>query len=232
MSNKLAKTSSRTQQLKNTQFKQVNILFFGIYLVAFFMLIAAWLQSEVQLSVLFRDVFATASVEPYYGLFSNIGIFLWFGTAAILLFSGTILFSVNKSHKYSKFLLSFGCLTFLLVIDDFFMLHEKVFPDFLKISEKKTFLAYGIIIIYLLLKFRDTIFDNHFTVFVIAISLLFLSITVDQILPASSFIFKQDDIYFFEDSLKLIGIISWCFYFIKISGEQVILLLKMQNDYS
>ena len=226
MFNKLAKTNCRPQQLKSTQFKQVNIIFFGIYLLAFFMLIAAWLQSEVQLSVLFRDVFVAASVEPYYGLFSNIGIFLWSATAAILLFSGTVLFSVNKSHKYSKFLLSFGSLTLLLVIDDFFMLHEKAFPYYLKMSEKITFLAYGIIVIYLLLKFRDIIVSNHFAIFVIAISFLFLSIVIDQILPTDSFIFQKDDTYFFEDSLKLIGIISWCFYFIKISGEQVISLLK------
>ncbi|WP_414624361.1 hypothetical protein [Calothrix sp. CCY 0018] len=226
MFNKLAKTNCRPQQLKSTQFKQANIIFFGIYLLAFFMLLAAWLQSEVQFSVLFRDVFVAASVEPYYGLFSNIGIFLWSATAAILLFSGTVLFSVKQSHKYSKFLLSFGSFTLLLVIDDFFMLHEKIFPYYLKISEKMTFLAYGIIFIYLVLKFRDTILDNHFTIFAIAISFLFLSITVDQILPTDSFIFQKDDTYFFEDSLKLIGIISWCFYFIKISGEQVISLLK------
>ena len=225
MSNKLAKTNYRTQQLKS-QFKQVNIIFFGIYLLAFFMLIAAWLQSEVRLSVLFRDVFVAASVESYYGLFSNLGIFLWSATAAILLFSGTVLLNVNRSHKYSKFLLSFGSLTLLLVIDDFLMLHEKVFPYYLKISEKITFLAYGIIVLFLLLKFRDIIFSNHLRIFIIAISFLFLSITIDQMLPTNSFIFQQDDTYFFEDSLKLIGIISWCFYFIKISGEQVISLLK------
>jgi hypothetical protein len=222
MLKKLAKISFRPQQSKNTSFKQVNIIFFGIYLLVFLMLIAAWLQSEVRLSVLFRDVFVAASVDPYYGLFSNIGIFLWSATAAILLFSGTVLFSVNRSHKYSQFLLSFGSLTLLLVIDDFFMLHEKVFPYYLKFSEKITFLAYGIITIYLLLKFRDIIFSNHFRIFFIAITFLFLSIAVDQILPTDSFIFKKDDAYFFEDSLKVIGIISWCFYFIKISGEQLI----------
>ncbi len=97
MFNKLAKINFRPQQLKTTQFKQVNIIFFGIYILAFFMLIAAWLQSEVRLSVLFRDVFVAASVEPYYGLFSNIGIFLWSATAAILLFSGTVLFNVNRN---------------------------------------------------------------------------------------------------------------------------------------
>ncbi|MGB3756369.1 MAG: hypothetical protein WBA07_08355 [Rivularia sp. (in: cyanobacteria)] len=225
MLNKLARKSCRPQQLKS-QFKQVNIIFFGIYLLAFFMLIAAWLQSEVRLSVLFRDVFVAASVESYYGLFSNLGIFLWSATAAILLFSGTVLLNVNRSHKYSKFLLSFGSLTLLLVIDDFLMLHEKVFPYYLKISEKITFLAYGIIVLFLLLKFRDIIFSNHLRIFIIAISFLFLSITIDQMLPTNSFIFQQDDTYFFEDSLKLIGIISWCFYFIKISGEQVISLLK------
>ncbi len=227
MFDKLAKPSFRYIKSKSTQFKQINIIFFGIYFVAFLMLIAAWLQSKVQLSILFRDVFVAASVEPYYGLFSNIGIFLWSATAAILLFSGTILFSVNQSHKYSKFLLSFGSLTLLLVIDDFFMLHEKVFPYLFKISEKVTFIVYGIIIIYLLFKFRKIFIKKHFSIFLIALGFLFLSIAIDQILPTDSFTFKKDDAYFFEDSLKFIGIISWCFYFIKISGEQIILLLKV-----
>ncbi len=227
MSVKLSKTSFRPQKSKITPFEQVNIIFFGIYLLAFLMLIAAWLQSEVRLSVLFGDVFVAASVQPYYGLFSNIGIFLWSATAAILLFSGTVLLSVHRTHKYSKFLLSFGSLTLLLVIDDFFMLHEKVLPYFFNISEKVIFIIYGIIIIYSFFQFRNIIFKNHFPTFVIAIGFLFLSIVIDQILPTNTFIFKKGDTYFFEDSLKLIGIISWCFYFIKISGEQVISLLKM-----
>ncbi|AFY56487.1 hypothetical protein Riv7116_4048 [Rivularia sp. PCC 7116] len=226
MNNKLLKPNFGDKQLQTTRLKQTNIIPFTIYLVAFVMLLIAWLQPAVSFSILFRDVFVAASVKPYYGLFSNIGIFLWSATAAILLFCGTVLINVNKNHKYSKFLLSFGSLTLLLALDDFFMLHETVFPVLLKISEKVTFLAYAIITAYCLFKFRKIIFNSYFTIFIIAITFLLLSIIVDQLIPASSYLFKVDDGYFFEDSLKFIGIISWCFYFIKISGEQIISLSK------
>ncbi|MBV6625331.1 MAG: hypothetical protein KI793_20785 [Rivularia sp. (in: Bacteria)] len=226
MNNKSVKANFRHKQLQTTGFSQINIILFGIYLAAFIMLLAAWLQPKVSFSVLFRDVFVAASVKPYYGLFSNIGIFLWSATAAILLFCGTVLIYANRNHKYSKFLLSFGGLTLLLALDDFFMLHEAVFPALLNISEKVTFLVYAILTAYCLFKFRKIIYNSSYTFFIIAIFFLFLSILVDQLIPSSSYLFKAGDSYFFEDSLKFIGIITWCFYFIKISGEQIISLSK------
>lgn len=222
MLEKLTKANHRIPRLKSTQFNQINIVFCGIYLLMLLLLATAWLQSEVQLSLLFRDTFAVASVPIYYGLFSNIGICLWVATGAILLFSAAILANADKLCKYCNFFLSFGSLTLLLAIDDFFMLHEKVFPRFLQVSEKITFIAYGIIILYCILKFRNIILHNHFQIFIIAILFLSFSIAVDLLLSSDSFLFKVDDTYFFEDSLKLIGIISWCFYFIKVSGEKLI----------
>lgn len=226
MLKKLTQKNDKTQQLKSTQFKQINIVFSGIYLLTLLLLATAWLQSEVKLSLLFRDTFAVAKVPIYYGLFSNIGFFLWLTTGAILLFSAAILFSADKLSKYFSFFLSFGSLTLLLAIDDFFLLHEKVFPWYLKISEEITFVAYGSIALYFILKYRNIIYQNHFKIFMTAILFLSLSIAADLSLSADSFLFKVDDTYFFEDSLKLLGIISWCFYFVKISGEKLILSYK------
>ncbi|MEM1391909.1 MAG: hypothetical protein AAGG00_01165 [Cyanobacteria bacterium P01_H01_bin.150] len=229
MNDKLVKLKFNNKNLKKIQLKQKNIISvipFAIYFSAFAMLVAAWLQPKVSFSILFRDVFVAASVQPYYGLFSNIGIFLWSATAAILLFCGTVLISINKKPKHSKFMLSFGCFTLFLTMDDFFMLHERVFPALLGIPEKLTFLVYTIIAAYCLFKFRKIIYNSYYIIFFAAILFLFLSIIVDQVIPSSSYLFKAGDSYFFEDSFKFIGIISWCFYFIKVSGEQIISLLK------
>jgi hypothetical protein len=223
---RLIQKNYKTQQLKSTQFNQINIVFCGIYLLMLLLLATAWLQSEVKFSVLFRDTFAVAEVPIYYGLFSNIGICLWVATGAILLFSAAILSNADKLSKYSNFFLSFGSLTLLLAIDDFFLLHERVFPWYLKVSEKITFMIYGIIVLYLIFRFRKIILQNNFKIFITAILFLSLSIAVDLSLSTDSFLFKVEDTYFFEDSLKLIGIVSWCFYFIKISGEKLILLFK------
>ena len=130
MTHKLIKPNFRNKQSQTNQLSQINIILIGIYLLTFAMLVAAWLQPVVSFSVLFRDVFVAASVKPYYGLFSNIGIFLWSATDAILLFCRTVLIHINNKSKYSKFMLSFGSLMLLLAIDDFFMQHETVFPYF------------------------------------------------------------------------------------------------------
>ena len=182
MFKKLAGINHRNPQLKSTQFSQINIIFCGIYLLILLLLATAWLQSEVQLSVLFRDTFVIASIPIYYGLFSNIGICLWLATGSILLFSAAILSNVDKSCKYSNFFLSFGSLTLLLAIDDFFMLHEEILPRLLQVSEKITFIAYGIMILYCILRFRNIIWHNHFQIFITAILFFSLSIAVDLFL--------------------------------------------------
>lgn len=229
MLDKLAQTTLTNQKLKSTQFEQVHFAFFGIYFAVFALLAIAWLQSSVPLDFLFRDTFAVASAPVYYGLFSNLGIFLWLSSAAIMFFSTSILSVIDKQNKYYQFLLSFGSITLFLAMDDFFMLHERVFPRLLGVSEKVTFLAYGIIVIYSIFRFRRIIFNNNFKIFFIAVLFLFSSIAVDQILNSDQFLFKANDSYFFEDSLKLIGIVTWCFYFIKISAEKITFLNKLKS---
>ena len=229
MLEKLAETMLTNQKSKSTQFEQVNFAFFGIYFVVFALLAIVWLQSSVPLDFLFRDTFAVASVPVYYGFFSNLGIFLWLSSAAIMFFSTSILSIIDKQNKCCQFLLSFGSITLFLAIDDFFMLHERVFPRFLGVSEKVTFLAYGIIVIYCIFRFRRIILNNNFKIFFMAVLFLFSSIAVDQTLNSDQFLFKANDTYFFEDSLKLIGTVTWCFYFIKVSAEKITSLSKLKS---
>ena len=229
MLEKLSQTTLTNQESKSGQFKAVNFVFFGIYFVVFAMLATAWLQSNVSFDVLFRDTFAVASVPVYYGLFSNLGIFLWLSAAAIMFFSASILFVIGKPNKYRNFLLSFGSITLFLAMDDFFMLHERVFPRFLRISEKIIFIAYGIIVLYSIFRYRNIIFHNNFKIFFTAVLCLFLSIAVDQIINSDDFLLKANDTYFFEDSFKLIGIVTWCFYFIKVSLARIASLDQLRS---
>jgi hypothetical protein len=203
-----------------------NSYLFGIYIFTSVIILAAWLQPFVEPSFLVRDIFALSSTPVYFGILSNIGIFIWLATGAITIFSGTILFSVNKEKNWSLFLILFGLLTMILAIDDFFMLHEDFFPILLKIPEKLILLTYGLMMLSILVKFKKIVLHNHLKTFIVTISFLALSIIADQILPDKAYLLKPGDNFLLEDGLKLVGIVSWSFYLIKMSQERLQSYLK------
>ena len=68
--------------------------------------------------------------HSYYGFVSTAGIILWAATAAVSLFSATLLFLKGAAGRVTMFPLLAGMLTAWIALDDAFMLHETVFPAF------------------------------------------------------------------------------------------------------
>jgi hypothetical protein len=176
-------------------------------------LIVVYLTTDLNLSNLTRDQSAVANIPPYIGLFSNIGILLWCVCAAICLFSYAILKVANQAQEYTKFFLYSGLLTTLLLVDDFFLLHEFVFPKYLYVSERIVYAAYMIVLSSFFVKFRKIFKKTEFLILLAAILSLGLSVICDVIWEGIPSVV--------EDTFKLVGITIWVTYFVRLCLHEI-----------
>lgn len=141
--------------------------------------------------------------HPLSGFLSNIGVLLWCATASICIFSG--LTFKNEKHKDadSGFFIFAGLLTMLLLVDDFFMLHDHL------LRQKPMYLLYAISLVYLFFKYHQNLRQHQFLLFLTAIGFFFVSMVMDSVLPSKGLE------YFFEDGFKFLGIVSWTLFFVK-----------------
>ncbi|MFW6296364.1 MAG: hypothetical protein ACOC04_04155 [Halothece sp.] len=190
-----------------------------IYLPLFGLLAAIKIQNKIAVSVLFTDIFVLANVPVYTGLISNFGIFLWAATGIICFFTYVLLLNQNNpQRKVNQFIFYGGVLSFLLMVDDGFLLHERIFPNYLQLPQEITVAVYGIFVILFLLKFRKIVVNSDFTFLSLAILFFGCSILVDFLVPEN---YKGSLSLLIEDGNKLLGIASWATYFISFSFKRV-----------
>ncbi|MEM7064859.1 MAG: hypothetical protein AAF572_17085 [Cyanobacteria bacterium P01_B01_bin.77] len=82
---------------------------------------------RVPVDDLTRDVTAVGQMPVYSGFLSQICTLFWAAAAAVCLFGATAL-SRQRETGLRHFLLISAVLTFVLGLDDAFLLHEMVFP--------------------------------------------------------------------------------------------------------
>lgn len=193
-------------------FHKDRIFFIVLYVSAISFILASVIFSiyfNIPFSNLTRDPLAVIEAHPYYGFISNIGAILWSFSTAI----GFFTYLVVKTRSYMdknviKFILFGGVLSLILLLDDLFMLHERVFPKMLFLDEKITFSIYAALILFYLIKFRSLILTKTNYIFlVLSISFFGLSILVD-LLPE----FSPNWHHLFEDVPKFFGIVNWAGY--------------------
>lgn len=173
------------------------------------LLLIVAIQPMVPIAYLMKDMLAVAELSKdqcchvYYGLVSNVGILVWCACAAVCLFSALLL-TVSKTEKADIIFLTFaGVLTGWLMLDDFFMVHEDVLPA-LGISELIAFIVYALLTLAYFASSWRLILKHRFILLVLAISLLGLSVVVDQLIHS-----EASMRIFIEDSAKLLGICAW-----------------------
>jgi hypothetical protein len=169
------------------------------------MIILVSRQYGISIADLTRDPSATTGHSPFMGTLSHVGVLFWCATVAICLFSFALLQGTGSIGEFSAFFLFGGLISLLLLLDDLFLLHETVFPLYLKIPEKIFFLGYGLIIIGYITRFRKLILKTDFIFLILAFALFALSIVIDLLDLRISGLF--------EDGSKLFGIVSWFGYF-------------------
>ena len=154
-----------------------------------------------------RDLAQTCDSALGIGLISNLGYLLWIAPASIALFTayGT---PTNSQHKLKELLLCGGWFSFILCIDDMFLLHDRY------IGQTFLYAVYAIFAFLIVFRFRDQLIKNGGEIFILAATLLAFSILTDKfqrdivdILPV-----KYETTQIFEEGVKFLGISSW-FYF-------------------
>lgn len=197
-------------------------------LCPFFVLAIAGLLAGVPIQYLTQDPAAITGAPFYVGLFSNISVLFWCASAAVCFFSFLALKESVNNREFSSFCLFSGFVTTLLLLDDFFLLHESVFPKYLNIPEKLVYAGYGIIILLYLLRFRVVILKTEFLPLLLAFSFFGLSGTIDLLQQEFSLL-RAGLQSLLEDGIKLLGIVSWCTYFVRVCIRQIRCAILLQQ---
>lgn len=158
--------------------------------------------------------FIDPKYNPFLGIVSQVGVLFWCITASLCIFCSRIISQKNYlANSWTDFLRFFGFLTLILLLDDLFLLHESVIPELFKIPEKITYLGYMSLCIWGLIKFRQVILKTEWIILLLSFFWFFCSIITDSLPFLRSFYYIQ---YLLEDGFKLLGIVSWFYYFLRV----------------
>lgn len=214
-------TRDISPQKRNQAF--LNLLKFYVPFLS--ILIGAGLQNRIPVPLLTRDIFAIANLSPFTGFISNLSVFTWGSSGVICIFSFFILSPINnKDKKFKNFIGLSGLISFWFMLDDFLMLHEALLPYFLKVHENVILGAEFALLFLLLIYYRNIILNStQFQILGTALLLFGVSVFID-ILPLNIDYNGSKSNWFFllEDGSKLMGIVTWLFYFSHICYQQIV----------
>jgi hypothetical protein len=127
------------------------------------------LWKGVDLGDLTRDPADISGVPVYIGFLSNIGMLFWAATVAICFFVATFVARSAAASAARRFLYASGLLTLLLLFDDLFQLHERVFPLSLGVAEPVVFGGYLAVTLLYLVHFRRVILESDYLLLALAL---------------------------------------------------------------
>jgi hypothetical protein len=197
------------------QAKQLALFLLSLYFLPLLSLIAVVVASShmgVEIARFTRDPADILNVHPLTGVISNLGAILWAAAATICLFSWAILRKSVGETRFSTFLLCSGLITTFLLFDDFFLLHDYIFPRYLGVQEKIVFIGYAGLILWGTVVFWKDILKTEYLILLIALGFFGLSLFIDAFQYRIESIVGPSRILF-EDGFKLLGIVGWLGYF-------------------
>ena len=176
---------------------------FGLYIAATMALVALSAATGTPLALLTRDVAATLGAKFYIGLLSSIGALLWCAAATTCFVGAAVLRRFPGESECAAFLLGSGALLTALGLDDFFMLHEVVYPR-LGLEEGVLVVLYAFGLLALILRYRAVLLGSEILLWVIGCLLFVTSVLVDGFVS---------DATAWEDIPKAAGVCTWlCYY--------------------
>ena len=161
-----------------------------------------------------RDLAQTCKSPLGVGLISNLGYLFWMAAAAIALFTAYATPTYSQ-HKLKDLLLCGGWFSFMLCMDDMFLLHDRY------IGQTLLYVVYAIFAFLIAFKFRDQLLENGGEIFILAANLLALSVLTDKFQHEISDIIpiKYGILQLFEEGAKFLGITSWLYFWWSASSK-------------
>lgn len=180
-------------------------------LIFFVLVIAIRIYTKIPIPFLTRDPVSLLHGPYYYGYLSKIGILIWCAAAAICFFGFFMLRKLKHEKEYAYFLLASGVITLMLLVDDFFLLHENMLNSIIRNSEALFYGLYAVIMLLYLFRFRNSIIQTDFVYMMLALLFFGISVIFD-VLQEFDITLKHGH-YILEDGTKLIGMFHWLIYF-------------------
>lgn len=196
-----------------------------VYTVLFILLTAScYFMFHIHPDKLTKDPVAILKGAFYTGAISNINMLLWAASATLGFCSYIALCKFVPRSATKKFVLHFGLITLVLLLDDLFLWHEEMFPKYIGLHEYAVYAFYLLYLSYILAAFRKTVLKTDYIILIAALCFLGTSMVADifckqfaRLLPAVA----QYET-FIEDSLKSIGIFTWCMYAARLFATTVL----------
>jgi hypothetical protein len=194
------------------QLRTLSPVLIAVNLAVLAVLAIAVVQNGAPAPLLLRDP-SNITRQPFYlGLLSNVGVLMWCAAAVICFFAATL----TPDRQMRLFLTCSGLLTALLGLDDFFVLHETVFPVYLGVNERIVVGFYGVATLAYLVAFRKTILQTDFILLLVAFFFFAWSLSLDF-----RFMFRTPFDEVLDDGLKLVGVANWFAYYARTSRQAV-----------
>jgi hypothetical protein len=224
------------RQVLNGSFSQFGRLWkvlLSVYacVLIFFILLDVISRSSdrITLSYFTRDISAIGNLPFFAGLVSQLGGLFWSTALAICLFAFFILKRQGQNVSSRRFLLQAAILTGVLLLDDFFLFHEDIGPDYLHLSEKLIVPAYGLIALGFLFYNLREILASEYLILGLAFAFFGLSILMDAVhlekYGRLGWIFNEQFSIFLEDGFKFVGVITWLVFFSRYAYQRIVSLL-------
>ena len=204
----------------NYSWKQIGVIYLCVLInlisIAFISIIF-----DKPVALLTRDPTEILDVSPFYGALSKVGIIIWSVSGTICIFSSFLVIDTI----YKQFLFVAGSITYILMFDDLFVAHEYLFSRYLNISEETVYILYFGMITIFLIWFRNFILQTQYLYLLAALVFFGLSIILDMI-PSDRLIMH----HLFEDGFKIFGIVSWGYYLVAISYQELKQTVKITES--
>lgn len=168
--------------------------------------------------------------KMYYGIGSNVGMLFWCSAAAICLFSGLLLKRAGKA-EFGRFLWFSGIVTAILLLDDLFLLHDRVIPLYTRVDQEALYIGYIAMLGLYLFEFRKTLLKTELLPLVLAFVLMSTSVFVDEAVENGWLgITYSPFSYLAEDGSKLLGISMWFLYFARVCWLQMQSVIQLRDS--
>lgn len=200
------------------QLKNITLILVIVYAATTALLsivILLGIEYNIELDHFTQDPAAITNSPFFIGFFSNVGVMLWCASAVVCMFAWRAIPAMEQTKSVRAFLLYSSLLSFLLLFDDLFMMHEEVFPVYFGIPENAVYLFYLNLALIYAVAFKEIIFRSEYILLILAAVLIGISTVIDTVpmpIPEDSFL---------EDTFKLFGIVSWFLFFVRFSFSEV-----------
>ena len=190
----------------------------GIYVIMFGLVVGSGkLLFNIPTDKFTKDPNTITHAPFYVGAISNLGVILWTASATLCIFSYVVLKQYKPESPFRFLMLHAGIITTILMLDDLYMWHEEMFPEYLKIPENFLYAFYAVYFSFFIIRFKNSLLQSEYLILVAAFLFLGVSVLMDDMVDLKLFpkkllfIYKHETL--FEDLFKSLGILTWFVYF-------------------